>query len=648
MVQYLIAVWDYTAEGEFELSFKQGDRIKLLEKHNDDWWEGELNDEIGFFPANRIRIETERESQNTNHELQQQQQQQTILVDIVQEVGALGAFAKREQRKIESEKQHHEPESIAFTNSASTPATIQQLQTVQTDNMLGIINNTDHNQSQLIDVTTPSSQEKSVLSNLDPYAGIASEHVKDTILVDVSGDPGNLPEGWKHTYDEDGTIYYFNEHTGESRWERPDESVLLSPADDMGLRFESMALQHSEDLESIHEGLQKLSPDELKRLEYDQLQADWIRQQGLVQMKMKAEKEDGGKLSSWKVYYAVLSNGFLLLYKENIRAKKPPKPLLPVGSFDLDCCQIEPAGKQDTRRKYVFLITTPTKVKIYIQTAGEKDFSTWLDAIMRELIARREGQREDTDLDDKDRKHLAEKPKHRHWFSKSGRGSEKLAVQAASEQPGSSTGNDVFGGFLRLNSQGNVPSVVSLCIKEVEERGMESVGIYRLSGPASTIQKYRSIFNCNEPVSFADEHDINVMTGLLKLYLRELKNPLLTYEYYDWFIEAARIPDYDERMFRIKSIIHVLPKPHYIVLEYLMRHLNRVAMYSEINKMEASNLALIFSVGLLRSSSENLSSIMHADLHNKIIEAIIQQVDWFFEIDDEDGLEREPLTGGIE
>lgn len=42
MVQYLIAVWDYAAEGEFELSFRQGDRIKLLEKHNDDWWEGTL------------------------------------------------------------------------------------------------------------------------------------------------------------------------------------------------------------------------------------------------------------------------------------------------------------------------------------------------------------------------------------------------------------------------------------------------------------------------------------------------------------------------------------------------------------------------------------------------------------------------------
>ncbi|KAI9357207.1 Rho GTPase activation protein, partial [Pilaira anomala] len=133
------------------------------------------------------------------------------------------------------------------------------------------------------------------------------------------------------------------------------------------------------------------------------------------------------------------------------------------------------------------------------------------------------------------------------------------------------------------------------------------------------------------PVSFKEEHDINAVTGLLKLYFRELRNPLMTHEYYDWFIEAARIPDYEERMYQIKSIIHSLPKPNYIVLEYLMRHLNRVASYSEINKMESSNLALIFSVGLLRSSQQDLSSIMQTDLQSAIIEAIIQQVDWFFE-----------------
>lgn len=64
--------------------------------------------------------------------------------------------------------------------------------------------------------------------------------------------------------------------------------------------------------------------------EFDKLKTDWIRHKGYIQMKMISEKEDGGKLSSWKVYYAVLSNGFLLLYKEgHVKSKvgsqcKPP------------------------------------------------------------------------------------------------------------------------------------------------------------------------------------------------------------------------------------------------------------------------------------------------------------------------------------
>lgn len=71
---------------------------------------------------------------------------------------------------------------------------------------------------------------------------------------------------------------------------------------------------------------------------------------------------------------------------------------MPVGSFDLDSCIIDPAGKQDTKRKHVFIISTPKKVKLYIQTTSDKEFSSWLDAIMRELIARKEGQNQDTGI----------------------------------------------------------------------------------------------------------------------------------------------------------------------------------------------------------------------------------------------------------
>lgn len=143
-------------------------------------------------------------------------------------------------------------------------------------------------------------------------------------------------------------------------------------------------------------------------------------------------------------------------------------------------------------------------------------------------------------------------------------------------------------------------------------------------------------------IDLSQEPDINVITGILKLYFRELKNPLFTFEYYDWFIDAARLPDYDERMFRLKSLIQVLPVANYKCLEFLARHMERVQAHSHVNKMEASNLALIFSVGLLRPKQQNdLSSIINTDHQSKVVETVIQHVDWFFDTDnstdEEDG-----------
>lgn len=249
------------------------------------------------------------------------------------------------------------------------------------------------------------------------------------------------------------------------------------------------------------------------------------------------------------------------------------------------------------------------------------------------------------DVDDKDWKSRSRsegddkgRPKRLgNWFAKQSKAGDKLQAQAVAGSTSiNNTGTEVFGGYLTMDRDGGIPPIVRACVQEVESRGVTSVGIYRLSGPASIIQKYRALFNSNEFVSFPEDLDINAVTGLLKLYFRELKNPLMTHEYYDYFMDAARIPDYDERMFRIKSVIHALPGPNYTVLEYLMRHLNHVAAYCDINKMETSNLALIFSVGLLRPEGDDLSSIMQTDLQSKVVEAIIQQVDWFFEVDDED------------
>ncbi|KAI7906874.1 Rho GTPase activation protein [Cokeromyces recurvatus] len=197
---------------------------------------------------------------------------------------------------------------------------------------------------------------------------------------------------------------------------------------------------------------------------------------------------------------------------------------------------------------------------------------------MRELIARKEGQNDDTEImrllksltiDESQMKvnrkitqeHVEDKKSLGHWFSSKPNSSDNnFAQKYQYAQSQSSNDHDVFGGYLNMEENGDIPHVVSLCIKEVEARGLKSVGIYRLSGPASTIQKYKLAFNkgkrslyviigeqkkikpityIGEHVSFREEHDINTVTGLLKLYFRELKQPLMTYEYYGWFIEAA-------------------------------------------------------------------------------------------------------------
>lgn len=80
-----------------------------------------------------------------------------------------------------------------------------------------------------------------------------------------------------------------------------------------------------------------------------------------------------------------------LLTKLSLFCQKSSKQNAPVGSFDLETCTIEPAGKHDTKRKHTILITTPNTITLYIQLPSEKELSSWLDGVMRDLISRKEG-----------------------------------------------------------------------------------------------------------------------------------------------------------------------------------------------------------------------------------------------------------------
>lgn len=172
------------------------------------------------------------------------------------------------------------------------------------------------------------------------------------------------------------------------------------------------------------------------------------------------------------------------------------------------------------------------------------------------------------------------------------------------------------------------------CVSEVEHRGMNCVGIYRLSGDSASIQKLKQSFI--EQMKLDLNHsewakeDIGIITGTLKLYLRELPIPLTTFEYYDALIYAVQIPDYDERLICIKEIVRQFPPAYYATLRCLMGHLERVTTFSDTNKMDCNNLAIVFGPTLMRSQ-DPAGHVINMGYQSAVVEAMISQATWMFD-----------------
>ncbi|XP_028967452.1 N-chimaerin [Galendromus occidentalis] len=148
------------------------------------------------------------------------------------------------------------------------------------------------------------------------------------------------------------------------------------------------------------------------------------------------------------------------------------------------------------------------------------------------------------------------------------------------------------------------PFVIEMCIKEVELRGMQVEGLYRISGSKDEIEHLQAAFEQHGDQTQLDiktYEDINVVSGCLKNFFRLLPIPLITYETYGMFVNAVRRLEPEDKVEGLKVAVRNLPPAHYQSLKYLLQHLNRVTESSKINKMTADNLSRIFAPTLLRS-----------------------------------------------
>ncbi|XP_028321947.1 active breakpoint cluster region-related protein isoform X2 [Gouania willdenowi] len=158
-----------------------------------------------------------------------------------------------------------------------------------------------------------------------------------------------------------------------------------------------------------------------------------------------------------------------------------------------------------------------------------------------------------------------------------------------------------------------VPYIVRQCIEEVEKRGIDEVGIYRISGVATDIQALKLAFDTNtkDILVMLSDMDINAIAGTLKLYFRELPEPLLTDRLYPAFMEGIVLSDPAAKENCMMHLLRSLPDPNLMTFLTLLEHLKRVAEKEPINKMSLHNLATVFGPTLLRPSETDNAKGQH-------------------------------------
>lgn len=139
-----------------------------------------------------------------------------------------------------------------------------------------------------------------------------------------------------------------------------------------------------------------------------------------------------------------------------------------------------------------------------------------------------------------------------------------------------------------------IPLVVRDCIDLVQEIGLNVEGVYKLSGIKSRVQYVRRLYNQREPVCLSD-YDLPVATSLLKTFLRELPEPVVTSELLPKFEEAASVKEVSVRVAELKALCDRLSACNRQMLAWIIKHLDCVASHEKYNKMNAQCIATTLS-----------------------------------------------------
>ncbi|KAM8815628.1 rho GTPase-activating protein 27 isoform 1-T1 [Rhynchonycteris naso] len=444
-------------------------------------------------------------------------------------------------------------------------------------------------------------------------------------------------EQWVKLEDQHGKPYFYNPNDDSVRWDLPQVPV---PAP-RSIR------QSSQDGETPAQA----SPPEEK--------IKTLEKAGVLHRTKTVDKGKRVRKKHWSASWTVLEGGVLTFFKDSktsaaVGLRQPSKLSTPEYTVELKGASLTWAPKDKSSKKNVLELRSRDGSEYLIQHDSEAIISTWHKAIaqgIQELSAdlppEEENEYSSVDFGSSERLGSWREDEARLGaaapilspgaqesdLSKVRHKLRKFLLRRPTLQSLREKGyikDQVFGCSLATlceRERSPVPRFVQQCIRTVEARGLDIDGLYRISGNLATIQKLRYKVDHDERLDLDDGRweDVHVITGALKLFFRELPEPLFPFSHFRQFIAAIKLQDQDQRSRCVRDLVHTLPAPNHDTLRLLFQHLCRVIEHGEQNRMSVQSVAIVFGPTLLRPETEETSMPMTMVFQNQVVELILQQ-----------------------
>ncbi|XP_074477650.1 rho GTPase-activating protein 12b isoform X6 [Sebastes fasciatus] len=480
---------------------------------------------------------------------------------------------------------------------------------------------------------------------------------------------GSPPRGWSEELDEHGHTLYVSEYTQE-KW--------IKHVDEQGRPYYYSSDGSRSEWELPRYNISPQSGEVPKSRSLERKQQDpivltkWRHSTYVLDLNDKpSEKcgvlnvtkitENGKKVrKNWTSSWTVLQGSSLLFAKGqggSTSWKFGGNQSKPEFTVDLRGGSVDWASKDKSSKKHVIELKTRQGTELLIQSEIDSVINDWYRALTEtinthawesdEAIEEDMPESPGAEKQDKEKDHRDSKKSRVMKTSVSMDSSDqkktrlklkKFLTRRPTYQAVRDKGyikDQVFGCSLTSLCQRentSVPNFVTMCIDHVENEGLDIDGLYRVSGNLAVIQKLRFAVNHDEKVDLNDSkwEDIHVTTGALKMFFRELPEPLFTYGSFEDFVESIKSSDYKQRVNSIKDLINKLPKPNHDTMQGLFEHLRRVIDHGEANRMTTQSVAIVFGPTLLRPETETGNIAVHMVYQNQIVELILLEYESIF------------------